>query len=187
MVDKRYADGDQGYEFCLVGGQLYCDLIDSTSGGDLGAGPAGPDLRDGRFHHVALTVQRDSTEGGALYADGQPVLTFDPTSQAGDLSNTGPLRIGYHVNSSLHCNFFGQMDEVSLYNRALALSEIQAIYNAGPAGKFFDSDTNGLPDNWEQYYFGHIGVNPNEDSDGDGYTNLQSTKTARIHSRPISP
>ena len=31
--------------------------------------------------------------------------------------------------------FWGSMDEVSLYDRALAASEIQAIFNAGSAGK----------------------------------------------------
>ena len=36
-----------------------------------------------------------------------------------------------------------------------------------------DSDTNGLPDVWEITYFGHIGVDPNADPDGDGLTNFQ--------------
>jgi hypothetical protein len=36
-----------------------------------------------------------------------------------------------------------------------------------------DSDADGLPDNWEIHYFGHLGVNPNADADGTGMTNLQ--------------
>ena len=36
-----------------------------------------------------------------------------------------------------------------------------------------DSDGNDLPDQWELYYFGHIGVDPNADADGDGLTNLE--------------
>jgi len=36
-----------------------------------------------------------------------------------------------------------------------------------------DTDGNGLPDVWEMYYFGHIGVDPNGDPDGDGLTNLR--------------
>jgi hypothetical protein len=36
-----------------------------------------------------------------------------------------------------------------------------------------DTDGNGLPDIWEQHYFGRIGVDPNADPDGDGLSNLQ--------------
>ncbi|WP_040548021.1 hypothetical protein [Pedosphaera parvula] len=36
-----------------------------------------------------------------------------------------------------------------------------------------DSDHNGLPDAWEIQHFGHIGVNPAADADGDGMSNLQ--------------
>jgi subtilisin family serine protease len=37
-----------------------------------------------------------------------------------------------------------------------------------------DTDGNGLPDWWEQLYFGHLtGTDPNADPDGDGFNNLQ--------------
>jgi len=36
-----------------------------------------------------------------------------------------------------------------------------------------DSDHNGLPDAWELLNFGHLGVNPNADPDGDGMSNLE--------------
>jgi hypothetical protein len=36
-----------------------------------------------------------------------------------------------------------------------------------------DTDGNGLLDTWEMTHFGHLGVNPNADPDGDGLTNLQ--------------
>lgn len=36
-----------------------------------------------------------------------------------------------------------------------------------------DTDSNGLPDDWELYYFGYIGVSAGGDEDGDGLTNLQ--------------
>src|SRR5437867_925777 len=36
-----------------------------------------------------------------------------------------------------------------------------------------DSDGNGLPDAWELLHFGHIGVSPSGDADGDGVSNLQ--------------
>ena len=36
-----------------------------------------------------------------------------------------------------------------------------------------DLDGSGLPDQWELYYFGHVGVDPNADPDGDGLSNLE--------------
>jgi hypothetical protein len=37
-----------------------------------------------------------------------------------------------------------------------------------------DTDGNGLPDWWEQLYFGHLtGTDPNADPDGDGFSNMQ--------------
>lgn len=36
-----------------------------------------------------------------------------------------------------------------------------------------DSDGNGLPDPWEEQYFGAIGVDPLADADGDGFTNIE--------------
>jgi hypothetical protein len=45
----------------------------------------------------------------------------------------------------------------------------------------YDGDNNGLPDLWEQQYFGHTGTDPNADFDGDGISNLQEY---RNHSDP---
>ena len=138
IVDKRLSpslDHDVGYELAVVYGQLHFRMSDSLSGPSYGFGPAGPDLRDGKFHHVAVTVARSSATGGKLYVDGQEVLTFDPTVAPGDLSNTEPLRIGVNANATFFSNFKGAMDEVSLYNRALTAAEVQSIYNAGSAGK----------------------------------------------------
>ena len=36
-----------------------------------------------------------------------------------------------------------------------------------------DSDGNGLPDWWQEQFFGHRGIDPNADPDHDGWTNLQ--------------
>jgi len=42
------------------------------------------------------------------------------------------------------------------------------------AGKLITNvDDSGLPDGWQIQYFGHLGVDPQADPDGDGYTNLQ--------------
>ncbi len=50
-------------------------------------------------------------------------------------------------NSSLfQYPYKGKVDEVGISNRALTASEIQAIYNAGSAGKCMDADGDDVPD-----------------------------------------
>ncbi|MCI0536033.1 MAG: hypothetical protein L0Z50_12480 [Verrucomicrobiales bacterium] len=41
---------------------------------------------------------------------------------------------------------------------------------------FSDTDGNSLSDDWEQRYFSRLGVDPNADPDGDGFTNLQESQ-----------
>ena len=98
---------------------------------------AGPSIWDGNWHHVAGTYDGARVR---LYVDGLEIGTGTPTS----------LDINYDVNGShdlFFGNFFGtpgtfgftgQIDEVSIYNRALNPDEIQSIYNAGSDGKCKD-------------------------------------------------
>src|SRR5262249_13841747 len=99
IVDKRYAPDTAhclGYEFNLSSGRVHTRLSTSILTGGNDWGPAGPNVQDGNFHHVALTLDRNSTTGGHFYVDGNQVLAFNPTSEAGDLSNDQPLRMGNH-------------------------------------------------------------------------------------------
>ncbi len=138
IVDKRNAPNTSqgiGYEVAVIGGRLECRISDSIDDPGTSFGAAGPDLRDGLFHHVAVTIVRNSTTGGHYYVDGVEVLTFNPTVEPGNLSNDQPLRIGKHPTPSVSAFFKGKIDEVSIYNRALSTNDVQAIYNAGSAGK----------------------------------------------------
>ncbi|MBC8096752.1 MAG: immunoglobulin domain-containing protein, partial [Akkermansiaceae bacterium] len=97
----------------------------------------GPDLRDGMFHHVAVSMDRSSTNGGRLYVDGQVVRTFNPTVP-GSLSTTAPLNFALNpanLFGGISTSFSGLMDEFAIYARALAAQEIQSIAAAGAAGK----------------------------------------------------
>jgi hypothetical protein len=68
--------------------------------------------------------------------------------------------------------FSGLIDEVTLYNAALTAEEVQAVYNAGGAGKW------NIPGSWLEQYFGsNYRTDPaaalSADPDTDGLTNLQ--------------
>jgi alpha-tubulin suppressor-like RCC1 family protein len=96
-------------------------------------------LNDGVFHHVALV--RQSTNF-TFYIDG----TFDVTSPANavaNINNPANFVVGNSVcvNWDGTATFKGDLDEISVYNRALNANEIGAIYAAGSAGKCPAADT----------------------------------------------
>jgi Concanavalin A-like lectin/glucanases superfamily/Immunoglobulin domain len=133
MVDKRLNQG-VGYSFALVGGNVHCRL--DTTGGSLVVTTSGPDIRDGLFHHVALTIARNSVTGCNFYVDAALVGTYDTTSIPGDLSSPAPLYLGQNSGfPAVNTSFLGALDDFSLYGRALTAAEISNIVYYGHSGK----------------------------------------------------
>ena len=101
----------------------------------------------GRWYHVAVTRSGSSY---ALYIDGAQVATDTSAYPIGDPSV--PLTIGAAEGYRLN----GFVDELELFDRALAPGEITALYDAGSAGKCkgpveqcddeIDNDGDGLVD-----------------------------------------
>ncbi len=90
-------------------------------------------ISDGTFHHVAATWTGDTTPNGVkLYIDGVQVGTATAATSIG--TDSVPLHIGGHTTIGHH-KLAGVVDEVEVFSRVLSASEIQAIYNAGSAGK----------------------------------------------------
>jgi hypothetical protein len=84
-----------------------------------------------RWYHVAMTYDGAYLK---LYVDG----ALDGSLYISETMNTTsqPVRIGGGAPPSYQqCYFQGLIDEVEIFNRALSASEIQAIYDAGSAGK----------------------------------------------------
>jgi Concanavalin A-like lectin/glucanases superfamily len=136
LVDKHHAPTpfqSVGFQLYLDYGRLACQLSEAPMRqlSFQNFVSPGPNLQDRRWHHVAMAVERSSTNGGRLYVDGCLVLTFDPTRQTGDLSNSEPLRIGNHANPSLRCFYKGVIGDVVLYRRALRADEIAGYYQQG--------------------------------------------------------
>lgn len=99
-------------------------------------------VADNTFHHVAGVRRADGTL--EIYVDG--VLDASRLDPLWDTDSTDPFSIGeIDAQSVPEQPFAGIVDEVELFNRALSASEIQAIYDAGGAGKCKDvcaNDTN---------------------------------------------
>lgn len=131
VICKGAEDAENVYSIRFLGQIFECVFKDNL-GNDVVLG--GPAFEDFQWHHYAYVRQGNQHQ---IYADGfsfgAESFTNPPASSAGL-----PLTIGAQFNSqsSSYTNFFGgQIDEVSIYNRALTESEIQSIFNAGSEGK----------------------------------------------------
>ncbi len=81
--------------------------------------------------HVALTFDGSMA---VAYINGGPTASF--AGLTGTIPNTtGPFRIGARSTNSGNFSFTGLIDEVEIFGRALSDSKIQAIFDAGSAGK----------------------------------------------------
>jgi len=71
-----------------------------------------------------------------LYVNGEEVASVPFTGPTNGNNGTPLLIGGYNpALSGVSNSFVGIIDEVGIYNRALSAAEIQAVYNAGNAGK----------------------------------------------------
>lgn len=89
-------------------------------------------LAVGTWYHVAAEYDGSSQ---IIYINGAQDAVANIGSKALYTNPSDPVQIGYSNGACGVAYFDGLIDEVELFNRALAASEIQAIYNAGSAGK----------------------------------------------------
>ena len=96
------------------------------------------------WHHVAFSYDDPggaATKTARLYLDGVLVATNATGGAIG--YDTRPVVVGADIeNGSFNLGWRGFLDEITLYNRALSLTEIQSINNAGINGKTKQAATN---------------------------------------------
>jgi hypothetical protein len=113
--------GDNGICFSWAGGYaLGGSITDTTS-----------------FHHVAAVAVNGAADP-ILYIDGvQQAITGGTGGPINLVNSSRPLHIGAQIDPYSGWYYYSQtvIDEVSIYNRALSASEIQAIHIAGSNGK----------------------------------------------------
>jgi hypothetical protein len=87
----------------------------------------------GQWYHLAYTY--DGTSGQqALYVNGAAVASGNAGKSMS--YDAHPLLLGADIENGVPSYFLdGQIDEATIYNRALGANEIASIYNAGSLGK----------------------------------------------------
>ncbi|MCX6926466.1 MAG: immunoglobulin domain-containing protein, partial [Verrucomicrobia bacterium] len=129
LIDNNHNDSpwrSWTVQYANTGLHFIWDLF--LTGGDFAYIPF--DLKTNTWQYLVLAL--DSNRVARVYLDGQ---MQGSTVLSGAISYNGSqsLSLGHSVAWGRYFN--GLIDEVDVYNRALALDEIQAIYNAGSAGK----------------------------------------------------
>ncbi len=144
LIDKReFAPYARGYTLYLYNGVLGFQLAtgigsstcsNSSLDGCTNYIASGSSIADGKWHHVAVTVDRDDPQGGVFYVDGSPLAgTFNPTFRPQTLDNGAVARLGTHAQGGGALN--GCLDEFEIFKRELTASEVKALFAAGGSGK----------------------------------------------------
>ncbi len=97
--------------------------IISSDGGSGNGLPVGAGVNDGRWHHVAMTWQRNTTNGFKSYLDGKLVAQRNSANVALPVVTANAF-IGANNGSSEFTN--GSIDEVRIYTTARTQTEIQS-------------------------------------------------------------
>ncbi len=124
FIGKRTGCGFNDFNYQMA--------FDPTRGLSFGSDPINGPVITGQQMPLNTWTHLAGTFDGTtfrFYINGS--LAGTSTGTLGPINNA-PFEIG---NSGTCTPFGGLIDEVSLYNRALSTSEIQAIFNAGSAGK----------------------------------------------------
>lgn len=130
-------DGN-GWDLGLHNGKPRMTLRGSSSL-DTGAIAGGNDLRDSKWHHIVAVNTPTSIN---LYVDGTKVNTTTGTWTA--TTNTVPVIIGNRASAGT-AFYYGQIDEVKIYNSALTADEVKLDMNRGSSQVLGTmSDTSGL-------------------------------------------
>ncbi len=121
-------EGTIRFRFQVSGGALDYGIYPS-GGPFVEKNDSGYDLRDNKWHHVAVTFNRSGL--ATSYVDGIAKGTLDISSASGVNLTGWPTNIGF--DSWTASSYFpGSIDDVRIYNRALSTTDVQNLYNYAP-------------------------------------------------------
>lgn len=165
----QYGRGGYGILLCTVSGQSSCNPVRNGSISltkvDF-SNVSVSNFPDTDWHHVAVTKSGSAV---VMYLDG--VASLAPSYDPGFFfSSSLAIGIRTDVPSARGSAFRGLIDEVEVYDRALGAPEIQAVFNAGTAGKCgrSDEDGDGIPDASDNCPFTPNPAQQDADVDGSG-------------------
>ena len=135
VVDKRDAT-PRGYLVYLQRGNVGFQV---ASGPDRADSVNRTIVADGRWHHVVAVCRRLPPQPLSVFVDGRLQAHNGRSATLDNIDVRTPLWIGRHhrnvivAQDSVH--MAGDVDELTVYRRALDLAEASALFKAGSRGK----------------------------------------------------
>lgn len=126
IVSKYLEASLNGYSLFVYNGRVRGWYFRNSSNRiwDGSLGMDGGFIADGNWHHIALVVD---AAGGRIIVDGVAGATMPWTGTPGATTSTEPLQIGRYW--TYPNGFLGSIDEVTVWNRALSVAELQSTRN----------------------------------------------------------
>lgn len=123
------------------------------NGGDDSQGSqSGLSVFDGVWHHVAFTIKKTATGyDNSVYIDGVLHASLSASVDAGDTSNFLSTNATFRVSP---LNYFGNIDDIYVFNRAITSAEVNALYSETPEVIYVDANATGANDgtSWTDAY-----------------------------------
>lgn len=87
-----------------------------------------PNIRDGKWHHIAIVTDR-TNEQGRLYKDGRQISDISLAGVSGTVDTPYNIHIGADGLDQVDGNLKIQLDDMLLYGKAMASTEISEKFN----------------------------------------------------------
>ena len=117
------------------------------------------------------TFTMESDDGARVWLDQR--LIIDQWEEGPHTATSAPVDLIAGQHYLLHVEYYDNLLNARAYLKWSSPSTSQQIVPQSQLYSLMNTDGNGLPDLWQMHYFGHLGVDPNADPDGDGLSNLQ--------------
>lgn len=127
ILNKYVGGSGDGYSVHLHNGRVAAFYFRGDHKSWVYPGDPGLDggfIADGQWHHVAFVVD---ASGGYIYIDSFLTASLGWTGVAGGCTTTAPILLGIYPLNGQVLSLAGDLDELSLWNRALNDAEIQSM------------------------------------------------------------
>lgn len=123
-----------------------------NAGVDNQSSQAGLSVFDGAWHHIAITIKETATGyDNSVYIDGTLHTTLSTNIDSGVVSPFLTSNATFRISPQ---DYYGNIDDVYVFNRAITSAEVNALYSQTPETVYVNASATGANDgtSWADAY-----------------------------------